>query len=107
MSWWNRRKTYWQKKIDKVRPTGRVIDMTHRRWGHNFYILHWFSDPANSFHAATWVTPGAEVGDTLRWKTEYGFCEGIIFEVEGARSVHDMYFIDVHVVNRIFRGDEG
>lgn len=83
-------------------PTGRVIDMTRPRWGHNMSISYWWSDPKNSFHAAVWLSQAPRVGDIIQWRTPYGRCDGLIYEVEACRDPWDMYWVDVVVHERHF-----
>lgn len=100
---WDLRALFKRKK--HIESTGRVIDMTKTRWGHNFEIMHWWSDPKDSFRAAVWVPIAPNEGDTLRWRTVYGICEAMITEVESCRDPWDMYFVNATIVNREFEGD--
>lgn len=84
----------WFKK--QVKPTGKVIDMTRKYWGHNFEIMGWENKSKETFKAAMWYGYGPNVGDVMEWRDAEGRTrKGLIVDVERAPSVWDMYFIKV------------
>lgn len=83
------------KRTPKVEPTGYLIDMTRgsRRWGHNISFMS--ENQGKSARFAIWVTPAPKVGDWMQYETDEGLVTVQINEVEPARNVFDMSFIEV------------
>lgn len=91
------------RKKTKIVPTGRVIDMTRTGWGHNIEV--WPQDTEKpAWTGFIWVTPGARVGDKIRWKTEYGQAVVLVTECQWTGNVDDMYRITVELVERVVNG---
>ena len=84
----------WFRKKHKITPTGRVIDITRPRWGHNISLMD-VHDSKGTIKYAIWVSKRPEVGDEIIWASAHGQVKGMVSGVTPASSVWDMSFITV------------
>lgn len=90
---------------DRVK-TGRMIDMRQgaRYFGHDYVMTSDDTQPG-LLRGHLWVTPGAKVGDDLRWTAKGADGQGYdrigrIVWVRWMRNPDDMYEVFVRVVGR-------
>jgi hypothetical protein len=86
----------------KVKPTGKVIDMTRMGWGHNMSFSKHPEHGAYDWRSAIWYGNGVSVGDEIIWsagdKKDHEV-KSIITKVEHTGNVWDMYFIEGEVTH--------
>lgn len=79
-------------------PTGRMIDYTHRSWGHNIEFIGSVVD--GKAHACCWYMWGVREGDNVLWETAYGTALARVVAAKPFYDPQDMYSIDLVIIER-------
>ena len=82
------------KRKPKVKPTGKLIDMTRMFWGHNMSFSTHPEHGSYNWKSAIWYGNGCAVGDEIVWTVQDTPVKSIITKVKSAPNVWDMYFIE-------------
>lgn len=82
------------KRKPKVKPTGKIIDMTRMGWGHNMSFSKHPEHGLYDWRAAIWYGAGVSVGDEIIWTVNDEVITSIITKAEWTGNVWDMYFIE-------------
>lgn len=88
-------------------PTGAPgVEHDFRRtyWGHSWYVS---TRADGTLAGLTHCTPTPRVGDTARWRTNYGEAVGRFTAVKGTSGVDDLFHVEIDVIERLVVDAEG
>lgn len=73
-------------------------DFRETHWGHN----HYFEPRDDGTYAGPcWYRRRIKVGDSLLWRTEYGYAEAEVLEVKSYTDPPDMFYVKSKVTRRV------